>query len=194
MPAGAGGTAEATCQRHQRSTSPSGASSAGSFHTALQPPFASAGSGAVAAGLPAGDVSSLAGGSEVTTLVKLLAERFEADRQERIEQREADRLQRQEDRAFHASTLAASQGPRLPPIPKLSSAKDWPNFNSIVESYLAEPQYSPAGDGSLVETADNAAASRNLDVALAGKLHGEAWSLFQNRGDTFLRKGFAKLA
>ena len=76
--------------------------------------------------------------------------------------------------AHRASALAASRTPGLSPIPRLGSAKDWPHFISIVESYLAESQFSPAGDSSLVETADNAAASRNLDITLVGKLHGEA--------------------
>ena len=47
-------------------------------------------------------------GSKVTTLVKFFADKFEADRRDRLEQREADRLQRQEDMAFQTSALAAS--------------------------------------------------------------------------------------
>ena len=90
--------------------------------------------------------------------------------------------------------IVCSGRPRLLPIPRLGSAKDWPHFISIVESYLAESQFSPAGDSSLVETADNAAASRNLVMALVGKLHGEAGALFWNTGELYCKQGFAKLA
>ena len=101
VPADAEGTAGVPRQRQYRSTSPLNASSEDSFHTTLQPPPASTAS----ASFPAGDVSSLADGSEITVLVKFLVDTIEANRQGR---------RRQEDLEYRASTLAASQGPRLP--------------------------------------------------------------------------------
>ena len=68
VPAETKGAVGATHQRQQRSTSPSNASSEDFFHTTLQPPPASAASRVTEASFLAGDVSLLAGSSDMTTL------------------------------------------------------------------------------------------------------------------------------
>ena len=63
-----------------------------------------------------------------------------------------------------------------------------------LEAYLATATYSPGGDGSLIETEDNQAASESLDTAMLGKLSGDALALFKNTGSTYTKQGFRKLA
>ena len=64
----------------------------------------------------------------------------------------------------------------------------------MVEAYLAAPQYAPGGDGSLIESEENAKASDRLNTALVGKLRGDAQAMFQNTGTTYHKKGFTKVA
>lgn len=80
--------------------------------------------------------------------------------------------------------LEGSQAPCLLTIPKLRLEKDWLEFITVVEACLASPQYALSGNGSLVKSAKNAKASGRLDMALVGKLHGDALAMFQNTGLT----------
>ena len=101
---------------------------------------------------------------------------------------------RKEERDHREWLLEATQDPCLPTIPKLRSEKDWPEFIQVFEAYLADPKYSPDGNGLLAETAKNAKTSDHLDTALVKKLQGDALTMFQNTGTKYLKRGFAKLA
>ena len=66
----------------------------------------------------AGDTSAAA------SMLKMLTDKFEEDRRERREQQASALRQRQEELNHNERVLEASQAPRLPIIPKLTSEKD----------------------------------------------------------------------
>ena len=75
---------------------------------------------------------------------------------------------RQEEMQLRTSVIEVSQAPLNP---RMGSQKDWLAFITVVEAYLAQRMYALASNGSLLDTPENAKASRNLNKALVGKIH-----------------------
>lgn len=116
----------------------------------------------------------------MTMFVKMFANLRKEDCRKQKKQREADLRQHKEELDYRVCMLEVSQAPCLPAIPKLWPEKDWSEFLTVIEAYLANPQYAPGGDGSLVKSAKNTKASNRLDTALVDELHGDVVVMFQH--------------